>query len=402
MGQIDATLRLVILAVAGIYAISWLGLGIAFRTYPKAVASFFLANVGIGAGTFWVTERATHPCFFSIQVADWLVIGGIAACRAGILFLARSHVRTRVLVLPLAIEIVATVFMAPDESSYFYRALIFNATAGWIAMSAFRDCTQVPSMARFSGFIKLLIAWPLLGSGLLFSVRALQVLAAWGTGGDTSMSNPGNYTAFLWAFSVVLLTINMAMVGLVVSGLLQKIRDIADIDPLTRCLSRRSFHRTLSLALEHLKQPGSRLVCAMVDLDHFKKINDLYGHKAGDAVLTHAVAVIQESLCSIDVLARYGGEEFVLLLPGRPLDSAIVLVDRMRRALVEQPCIYNGVSIAITASFGMAECLPRQSGDDVIRRADAAMYVAKRLGRNRVEVASSRATKDRRPTPAPQ
>ncbi len=399
MEQIDATLRLVMLTAACIYAGSWFGLGIAFRTYPKAVASFCLSNLGIGVGTYLVTERATHPSFLSFQVADWLVIGGIAACRAGIIFLARTQPRTLALALPLAIEMVATAFLAPDESSYFYRAILFNVIASGLAISAFIDCTKVPSMAQLTLPVKLLIAWPLLVSGILFAFRATQVLATW-LAGSNAIHNPGNYTTFLWAFSVVLLTINIAMVGLIVSGLLQKIRQIADTDPLTQCLNRRAFHREFSLALNRLKRTDLPPVCVMLDLDHFKKINDDYGHSAGDAVLIHAVALIKDSICATDVLARYGGEEFVLLMPDTPLASATATMDRIRSALVERPCVHNGSAIALTASFGVAVSQPHETSDDTIKRADAAMYVAKWLGRDRVEVAQLRATPVRTPMPA--
>ena len=387
MGQIDATLRLVMLAVAGIHAISWMGLGIAFRIYPKAVVSFFLANLGIGLGTALVMDRVSNPGFISFQVADWLAIGGISACRAGIAFIVREKPKLLGLIAPLALEICLTAFVAPDESSYIYRALAFNTIATAVALIAFTDCMKTPSRDQFAWPAKLIIGWPLLAAGLLFAFRALQVLMQWSDGGTTSQHQPANYTAFLWAFMVVLLTINIAMVRLVMSLLLQRISELADLDPLTECLNRRAFQRNLTSELDRLKRSDLPLACALFDLDHFKQINDTYGHSAGDRALVHAVAVVKASIRSIDVLGRYGGEEFVLLMPNTSLESATETADRVRIALAESPFKVDDRLIPLSASFGVTSLIANESAEDALRRADMAMYEAKRLGRNRVEIA---------------
>ncbi len=375
------------LIVAGIYAFSWLGLGVAFRIYPKAVVSFFLANFGIGLGTALVMERVSNPGFVSIQLADWLVIGGISACRAGIVFIVKTQPRLLGLIAPLAIEVFATVFLTPDESSYLPRALIFNIAASWIAFAAFIDCLNGAARNQFTWSVKLIISWPLLASGLLFGVRAVQFLGQWMAGGQISAHTQGNYTAFLWAFVVVLLTINIAMLRLVVSLLLRKIGEMADSDPLTDCLNRRAFNRKLEIELDRFRRSNLPLVCVLLDLDHFKQINDQHGHNAGDAGLIHVVNIVKNAIRSIDVLGRYGGEEFVLLMPNTSLNSAAEAAERIRLALVQKPLILDGKLIPLTASFGIASFDANESSENAIRRADKAMYEAKRLGRNRIEIA---------------
>ncbi|MEO7105759.1 MAG: GGDEF domain-containing protein [Rhodoferax sp.] len=387
MGQIDATLRLVMLIVAGIYAISWLALGITFRTYPKAIASFFLSNLGIGWGTYLVTQRAINPGFVSFQIADWLAIGGIAACRAGVVFLVKAQPKPLGLVIPLIAEIFATIFVAPDESSYFYRAIVFNAIAAWIAIASFIDCMKGPSQEQLALPVKLVIAWPLIASGILFGTRTAQVLSQSFSGSHVSFQTQGNYVTFLWAFIIVLLTINIAMVGLVVSRLLQKIRVLADIDPLTACLNRRAFNVNLAIEIDRYKRSQLPLACALIDLDHFKEINDQFGHNAGDLALIHAVTVIKGSIRSIDVLGRHGGEEFVLLMPDTSLTAAADAAERIRVALAEKHFMFEGQSVGLTASFGVSVFHTDETGDDFIRRADNAMYEAKRLGRNRTKLA---------------
>jgi diguanylate cyclase len=123
---------------------------------------------------------------------------------------------------------------------------------------------------------------------------------------------------------------------------------------------------------------------AMLDIDNFKNINDRLGHATGDEALTHLAAVAREVMRPQDTLARYGGEEFVILLPDTPLDRGIEAMTRLQRELTKRYFLTGTEKILITFSAGVAQMAADESGHDAIRRADQAMYLAKRAGKNRV------------------
>jgi diguanylate cyclase (GGDEF)-like protein len=127
----------------------------------------------------------------------------------------------------------------------------------------------------------------------------------------------------------------------------------------------------------------------MMDLDHFKAVNDRHGHNVGDIVLQSVVRRAQESLRQSDVLARFGGEEFVTLLPETGLTAAAEVAERLRQHVEERTIIAGGVAVPCTISIGVAEMKPSDSSiDSLLHRADEALYSAKGKGRNRVEQAT--------------
>lgn len=168
-------------------------------------------------------------------------------------------------------------------------------------------------------------------------------------------------------------------------------RDLARRDPLTGLNNRRGFIQQAQLRWQQAAAaPGQRLAVVMLDLDHFKQVNDRHGHAAGDSALV-AVAALLASSCRLgDVLARWGGEEFVLLLPDTGLAHAHALAERMRQRVESQPVLAGSVALRLTASFGVADCEPAQPGsglEALLRTVDEQLYAAKRDGRNRVALA---------------
>lgn len=156
-------------------------------------------------------------------------------------------------------------------------------------------------------------------------------------------------------------------------------------DPLTGVSNRRAFDESLEKMLVAHQDDELPLSIAMLDLDHFKKINDVQGHLGGDRVLQDLAQLLKAGLRKGDVLGRFGGEEFVVLMPQTPLQSACNLAERMR-ARVEE-------SLATTVSIGVASAMSAETATSLLSRADAALYKAKNEGRNRVclhEGASSR------------
>ena len=127
----------------------------------------------------------------------------------------------------------------------------------------------------------------------------------------------------------------------------------------------------------------------LVDLDHFKRINDTFGHKAGDIALQTFSRIARETLRGADVVGRWGGEEFLLMLPETSAELGLKAVDRLRQAAFAQPLVDVHPDLVITFSAGLAACQGVQDIEASIERADQAMYRAKTLGRNRTEIAPS-------------
>jgi two-component system, cell cycle response regulator len=166
----------------------------------------------------------------------------------------------------------------------------------------------------------------------------------------------------------------------------QQMIDAALRDGLTRCYNKKFFQDRLETEFAYAKRHKTMLSLVMYDVDYFKKVNDNYGHLAGDAVLVHLARITQATIRTEDVLARYGGEEFAVICRGTPLLNAGVLGERLRTRVELENFDYQGSRLPVTISVGVA-ALPEanvQTPSELIRDADSALYEAKKSGRNRV------------------
>jgi eukaryotic-like serine/threonine-protein kinase len=167
-------------------------------------------------------------------------------------------------------------------------------------------------------------------------------------------------------------------------SLLEETKQLATVDGLTGCLNRRAF---FELAEHELKRHGrlqKPFSVVMFDLDHFKSVNDQYGHAVGDEVLTSVSARVKQTCRNVDIFGRSGGEEFVLLLPETSLKDALEIAERLRQ-VTQQPLTTKAGELRVTMSLGVTQAEPLdETIDAVLERADAALYKAKRAGRNRV------------------
>jgi len=158
------------------------------------------------------------------------------------------------------------------------------------------------------------------------------------------------------------------------------------IDHLTGAFNRRSFEAIIKKLLEISQITNAPITLAMADLDYFKKINDTFGHLAGDEALKHFVNIIKRNLRKSDYVFRIGGEEFLILLPNIKLKDAIEVIERIRKDLEENPLHYDGKEIKITASFGLAEVDKNKYINEIIKEIDEKLYKAKEMGRNKIVV----------------
>ena len=166
---------------------------------------------------------------------------------------------------------------------------------------------------------------------------------------------------------------------------LEEQRQKALIDTLTGLPNRAAWNERLDHEIDQLQKNRSSLLLGILDLDHFKRINDGYGHLAGDKVLKIIASQLKKRLRPSDFLARFGGEEFVVLLPHTQMADGLALLERLRVTIQECPFHFKGEPVTITVSMGITLFKPGERSDLVLKRADQALYRAKAEGRNRIE-----------------
>ncbi|RYX85844.1 GGDEF domain-containing protein [bacterium] len=277
-----------------------------------------------------------------------------------------------------------------------------NAVAYWRTLSLISSCTL------FSLLLLILVRLPegqgsLLGSGglllsaSLFRVHSprLAIVAA--------LFNAVVLAAVYHVFSVPpRITINSEIFLLMASlgnitlnaaddrgdrqkfALARQLQRMATTDGLTSAANRRFFSGKLTEEVERAQRYGYSLTLILLDIDKFKAVNDTRGHGDGDEALKIVAQIGIESGRASDTFARLGGEEFVLLLPHTELDSAISIAERLRARIQEQPIFGDSGQFHVTASFGVAALKRSETGDSLVARADACLYLAKNSGRNRV------------------
>jgi diguanylate cyclase (GGDEF)-like protein len=170
--------------------------------------------------------------------------------------------------------------------------------------------------------------------------------------------------------------------------LLTRLQQLATVDDLTGAFNRRHFMDRGSIEIDRARRHEKPCSVIILDLDHFKAVNDSYGHQVGDTALEHSAALCMNTLRPSDLFGRYGGEEFAVLLPETEPDAAERLAERMRETLAGTALSLGELEITVTASFGVAGADtvgPMDTLDALLGRADAALYRAKEEGRNRVE-----------------
>ncbi|MCM0755234.1 diguanylate cyclase [Desulfovibrio aminophilus] len=198
-----------------------------------------------------------------------------------------------------------------------------------------------------------------------------------------------------WAFNAVLAALLAVVSWLWAQARLRRdqaearLRDMATIDGLTRLFNRRHFLETGQAELERARRYGRELTLLMFDVDHFKRVNDTFGHDAGDAVLRALAGTARDAVRHVDVLGRLGGEEFAAILPETGLKAGVEAAERLRRAVEALEVRHGEHLLRLTVSLGVAQLREGENLDGLLKRADQALYEAKNSGRNRSGFAGS-------------
>jgi diguanylate cyclase (GGDEF)-like protein len=251
----------------------------------------------------------------------------------------------------------------------------------WLAAYEFWRGRSEPLVSRWPAIVLFLT------HGMMFLLRTPLNALLHGRDGDTILASAWLSVLSLEAF---LMTIATAFILLAMSKERTELRHktAAMIDPLTGLLNRRAFLQDAEALLQQQIARDRPIGVLLIDLDHFKSINDRFGHGTGDSVLQIFAKTAQESLRQTDLVGRLGGEEFVVVLADASIDNAYLVADRLRNAFAVNAAVLDGVPLQATASIGVSVIVdPAQDLAKLIALADQALYLAKARGRNRVEVA---------------
>ena len=165
---------------------------------------------------------------------------------------------------------------------------------------------------------------------------------------------------------------------------LEQVSEQVSQDQLTGALNRRGLDEAMQREISRAARRKMPLSVAVLDLDNFKRLNDTYGHQAGDDALIHLTRVVKKTLRPTDIVARFGGEEFIVLYSDTALEPAVEITRRLQRELTKRYFLHNNERLLITFSAGVAQFKPGETQEQVFARADKAMYQAKLQGKNRV------------------
>ncbi|MDZ3992925.1 hypothetical protein PspTeo4_21456 [Pseudomonas sp. Teo4] len=321
----------------------------------------------------------------------WLTYGlGNSLLSLALAFYTASLFRIREQVVPWRLLFIVPVFMLTGlmllldtlEPRMLLATLVLMVQCSMILYWS-RRYVERPGRAHLLLEIGALIS--LVGLGM----RALAVL------NGTAVEMRYDVSNLKQSISVAIGTVTVMMysIGLVLMAKERseaRLQHLALRDVLTGTYNRRAILERFALELDRARDEGSSLAVAMIDIDHFKRINDLHGHLAGDEVLCHCVRELQQRLRLNDSLGRYGGEEFLLLLPQTDREGAMAALQGLREAIARSPANFAGAEIALRFSVGLWCGVPglHDSTASLLAQADAALYQAKAGGRNAVHMAA--------------
>lgn len=371
------TLMLAVVMMFLAAALVWAVLGRHLRLLPSASALLALANLLLGLALVSEALRGLMPHWLSDIGSDLLGVAGFAVLRAAVPVVAERPPAWRLgLLVWLLVALVWP--LLPEVRQV---ALSFGA----ISLLMLVACAQAWGLLR--GELRPLPAlgqlFPLLLVTLAVVARFLHALAWPGLTAPLGEDSSFN-TLWLWLALLLCLLMNAAMAFLIVLRLVLRIQRLTLHDPLTDALNRRAFAQALERAQAGLRR-GRPYALLLLDLDHFKPLNDSLGHAAGDAALCAVAASLRGALRSTDSLGRLGGEEFCVLLSPVEPGSARQVAQRLCERLQALDFRWEGRPWPLSASIGLALARPdEREAQAVLLRADAAMYAAKQAGRNQV------------------
>lgn len=362
--------------LAIVFAVVFFGMR---RLYPnlrgvRSIALSFLLGI---PGTILLGTRGHVSFFVSVMAANSFVFGSFLFLYRGILRFVGSR---RTMYLPSAaivVSIAVLYYFSQVHENIVPRIVAISLTIGLIrgliAVELFRKAYTTNSPATIRLFAL---------SMSFFSAVSFN------RGIETFLHGaPANYlqSNLLQTTTLLLGVLSICLTGifflLLSSGeLIAASRSDSEQDTLSSAFNRRGIESRLAIELNRVDRSSQKLSIALIDIDHFKSINDTHGHAAGDAAICQVAETISDRLRAYDSLGRFGGDEFLLLLPQTPCGDALLVAERLRRAV--NHLTIPGISKSITLSIGITEAVPADDALALLARADKALYQAKSAGRN--------------------
>ncbi len=379
------TLLLLLLAAAAGWAMAARALHLSRRASRHWCISALLGALCLAL----MLTRGTAPDWLGMAVADVLAVAAVMAMRRGVLLFLRLQAADGEMIVVLALvgmaNLLALLLPAPHAATVQVMATSVGMLWGLLRMSLMsypslrREFGELSAFMLVSPQVACIAMYLLrLGTGLLHWPPMLQPLTD-----DT----PLNVASALLILLLTLLQHGSLLV-MAVQRMVRKLRHLSQRDALTGLYNRAEWNRQLEAQHRWLGRFGEPFGVLMIDIDHFKKINDTMGHAAGDAVLLTVAQVLTASAREVDVIGRLGGEEFGVLLPRAEPMTLRRAAERLRQMLGDAETTWRDQPIRLTVSIGAAMC---QDADEapshVLERADRALYQAKHNGRNRTVVA---------------
>ncbi|HET6599446.1 MAG TPA: GGDEF domain-containing protein [Burkholderiaceae bacterium] len=311
-----------------------------------------------------------------------IVIGLVALQRGIWLFIGRPVTRAGHLLALVAVLLASWVGLDPAGGPI--RVGVNSIVQAIMAVGMARDLYR---HARHSLHLRWpwVLPLPLCLAALAFAGRGLRALLvpAAVTAEMTVDSSLNIGSAF--AYVLLSLSFHAMLMALVTMRLISDLRRLSMRDGLTGLLNRRALEEALAEQVGRSRRSGEAFCVLMLDADHFKQVNDRFGHAVGDQALKHLSKLLQGHMREVDRVARFGGEEFLVLLPGLALADALPLAERLRAIVAAAPLSHADGKIRLSVSIGMAQWSgPPEDASRLVVRADAALYEAKRRGRDRV------------------
>lgn len=348
--------------------LDWAGAGLAF-------------GCGYLLGHLLQTVDLALPAWFGASLANALIALGHGLILIGVQRYLGMKCWTRPILLVVLLIFISTFLFIELRESLRWRIVIHSgwyvlvdAWAGWLLWRARR-----PGMERFhQGVASILLLFAaFLAMRLTYALFSPALTTSF-------VADPFQLSAFLAAM-VFGFFITMALVVMLFREKQLELRDQARKDPLTGMNNRLSLDEAAEREMRTAASLGTPLSLMLFDIDHFKLINDRFGHVAGDVVLRVVADRVEEVIRSADMAFRFGGEEFLVLLPGARSDQAAMVAERLRQRIAGGQIQAGDQQIGLTASFGVVEWrADLESWDDLVKRADQALYQAKNRGRDQV------------------
>ena len=338
-------------------------------------------------GHLLIMLRGLIPDLLSIVVGNLMLSSVFVGLIAAVYQFQGRPVRWALLLAPpLLVLVFVSVFIDNFPARVSFVGLVIGLQAVWALLAALSHRHATVGRGQW-----LLVAGLSL-EAVVLGGRALVAISTHSEATNILQSSALQTLTFLATFSVVLVS-SVGFVFMSRDRADENNRVLAALDPLTGVANRRSLIAALDRDVARAQRMREPMALMMVDIDHFKDVNDQYGHPAGDRVLCSVVNVLRQRVRAQDLVGRYGGEEFMVLLPDTGLVGAEQLARELCKAVEESRCPADGVpgpGIAVTVSIGVfgGRLESGDSWDMLIAAADRALYQAKNNGRNRVEVAT--------------